>query len=429
VVVSFDRLHTGHLGCCGNDWIETPNLDRLAAEAVFFDQHFSDNLDLQAANHAWWTGRCQFPLDEAGQRASPPFVETLHSHGVKTCLLVESDGSDDTAVAPPFGEVIAIRGYDGFDVSEDETPFARVVMRCEEWLRESAHRSGPELLWIKSRGVPIPWVAPQAFADLYLADFGLVADKDALDEAGDAETAAPCLTSSGEEDETATERDGSLDWRYAAAMHAACTTLLDRWLGKFLEALADSPAWKDALLIVTSGTGQSLGEHVPLEEEALLLRSEMVQPPLWVRVPGTDQGCTRRQALVQAIDLAPTLLEWFGVSSVAHVPQAAPVDPFSGRSLLPLVRNDSVAPRDVLLMGNGRLEWGIRTGDFFYVEPGDAHSNRETSLARLFEKPADRWDQSDVLSQYPQVAEKLQALLRRQIESMTGSHSTPANNG
>jgi arylsulfatase A-like enzyme len=425
VVVSFDRLHAGHIGCCGNDWIETPNLDRLAAEAVVFDQHFAENLDLQAANHAWWTGRCQFPLDEAGQRASPPFVETLHRHGVKTCLVVESDGSDDTAIAPPFGEVITSRGRDGFDVNEDETPFARAVMRCEEWLRESAPRSGPELLWIKSRGVPLPWVAPQEFADLYLADFGLVAEKDAPGEAGDTEATEPCLSGSGDENEAAIERDSSLDWRYAGAMHAACTTLLDRWLGKFLEALADSPAWKDTLLIVTAAMGQSLGEHGPLEEEAIFLRSELTHTPLWVRVPGTDQGCTRRQALVQAVDLPPTILEWFGASTAVYASQAAAVDSFSGRSLLPLVRNDPVALRDVLLMGNGRLEWGVRTADFFYVEPGDADPNREAALARLFEKPADRWDQSDVLSQYPQVAEELQAMLHRQIESLTGSHSAP----
>src|SRR5437868_6078042 len=33
-------FHLGYLGCYGNDWIATPNLDRLAAEGVVFDQHF-----------------------------------------------------------------------------------------------------------------------------------------------------------------------------------------------------------------------------------------------------------------------------------------------------------------------------------------------------------------------------------------------------
>ena len=127
VVVSFDHLHPGFLGCCGNDWIESPNFDRLAAEAVVFDQHFCENLDPAAANHAWWTGEYQFPLTEERQHRSPPFVEILHARGVRSCLVVESDGRDETAVAPPFGQIITVRGADGFEMPEKETPFASAV--------------------------------------------------------------------------------------------------------------------------------------------------------------------------------------------------------------------------------------------------------------------------------------------------------------
>src|SRR5262245_60985566 len=120
VVVTFDRLHSGFLGCYGNDWIETPNLDRLATEAVVFDQHFCENLDPAAVNHAWWTGAIQFPLDEFHQRQSPSLIDVLHSRGVRTSLIVESDGKNDTTIAPPFGELLTVVGYDGFDVPESE---------------------------------------------------------------------------------------------------------------------------------------------------------------------------------------------------------------------------------------------------------------------------------------------------------------------
>ena len=33
----------GWLGAYGNEWVGTPNLDRLAAEAVVFDRHLSDH--------------------------------------------------------------------------------------------------------------------------------------------------------------------------------------------------------------------------------------------------------------------------------------------------------------------------------------------------------------------------------------------------
>src|SRR5438067_6603747 len=37
-----DGLQVAALGPYGNDWIATPNLDRLATQTVVFDQHFAD---------------------------------------------------------------------------------------------------------------------------------------------------------------------------------------------------------------------------------------------------------------------------------------------------------------------------------------------------------------------------------------------------
>ncbi len=428
MVISFDHLHAGFLGCCGNDWIETPHFDRLATEAVVFDQHFCENLDPTAANHACWTGQLQFPLDENQQRQCPPFVEALIARGVRTCLVVETDGRDDSAVAPPFGEVLSATGNDGFDVPESETPFARVVQRCGEWLKESASHEGAALLWIKSRGIPVPWVPPQAFAELYLDEFGLSGERD--DEAAsDDESGANSPAAVHPEDETSPEGpDRSLDWRYAAAMYAAYTTLLDRWVGRLLTTFAATPSWANALLIVTAAAGQPLGEHGSLEDETLPLRSESIQTPLWVRVPGSDQAGTRRQCLVQSADLAPTLWEWLCGSR----PDFATWEPFDrlvvGMSLLPWIRNEPIPQREFVVLGNGRLEWGIRTSDFFYVEPGDQNPESEVTPARLFEKPHDRWDQSDVLSQYPQITEELRAALHHRIEVMAALRNDECRN-
>jgi len=70
------------------------------------------------------------------------------------------------------------------------------------------------------------------------------------------------------------------------------------------------------------------------------------------------------------------------------------------------------------LMGHGRSEWGICTDDFFYVELGDRSDQGEGSPPMLFEKPHDRWDQFDVLSQFPQVSDDLRGELRRRVEQL-----------
>src|SRR6266446_6118199 len=42
LIIEASALHLGFLGCYGNDWVATPNLDRLAADSVVFDQHYAD---------------------------------------------------------------------------------------------------------------------------------------------------------------------------------------------------------------------------------------------------------------------------------------------------------------------------------------------------------------------------------------------------
>lgn len=328
-----------------------------------------------------------------------------------------------------------MRGSDGFDVAEQETPFARVVARCGEWLQASSDHAGPALLWVKSRGVPTPWVPPQTFAELYLAEFGLAAEsEDDQEPVEEIEGAAEGATAT-EDDLPPAERDSSLDWRYAAAMYAAHVTLVDRWLGKLLATLQKTPGWESALLIVTAGAGEPLGEHAPLGDEKLLLRSESVQTPLWIRVPGSDQACTRRQELVLSVDVAPTLLEWFHEDESGSIAKPSQSAAIAGRSLLPLVANQRVVPRGFVVLGNGSSEWGIRTPKFFYVEPAfaaqpeDRERESELPAALLFEKPHDRWDQSDVLSQYPDIAQELHARLHREIKELTGRSANLMKNG
>ncbi|MBS0262096.1 MAG: sulfatase-like hydrolase/transferase [Planctomycetes bacterium] len=430
IVISFDHWHLGYLGSYGNDWIETPHLDRLAAQGITFDRHFSDNIDPAAANHAWWTGRVQFPLDHDEQRACPSWCDVLHAAGVQTRLFIESDGKDDISIAPPFGHVQSVAGRDGFEVPEQETPFACTVQEVSRWLTGSPTGSGPAVLWVKSRGIPTPWIPPEVFSDLYLEEFGLAAQGDERtvdstqpedDETADAaddenETEdhedsheRETVESAAEESEDASEAqrstvDESLDWRYAGAMYAAYATLVDRWLGKLLQAIDASPEWRGALLIVTAGAGEALGEHGRLDEAQAPLRAESVHAPLWVRLPERDQAGTRRSALVQTTDIGPTLLDWLAVP--CETPPLAENDlDLAGKSLLPLVRNTVDEIRDVLWMGSGRTEWGLRTDEFFYAEPGDQGTETDLSAAVLFEKPHDRWDQFNVLSQFGQVSD------------------------
>ena len=59
LVLEIPALHTGYLGCYGNDWVGTPNIDRFASESVVFDRHF---YDVQQPRPLGWTGHHPFPM-------------------------------------------------------------------------------------------------------------------------------------------------------------------------------------------------------------------------------------------------------------------------------------------------------------------------------------------------------------------------------
>jgi arylsulfatase A-like enzyme len=407
VVITFDRLHIGYLGCYGNDWVETPNFDRLATESVLFDHHLARTLGQHAGESTWW--ETETACADATGRPQLSLPESLSRSGVASWLFAESDGRDSPGVAPPFDDVTVVRGTDSLDAAEDQPPFARLVQMVIERLPGIAASSTPTLVWIRSRGVPAPWLPPEPFADLYLAEFGLdAADESDPDSEDGREVEEQSAGSPAAKPATA---DAVIELKFARALYAAYVTWLDRWLGKLLRTLEKSPGWNETLLIVTAASGQSLGERGPLDEQALPLRAELIHTPLFVRLPDKQHDATRRAELVQTIDIAPTLRDWFGIGA-SEGGTAGAAGTLPGMSLLPIVRQEPASPREFAYLESDD-EQAIRTAASLFVQHRPGSSSGTTSAEeRLFEKPTDRWDMADVASQDPRECDRLRDMLR-----------------
>src|SRR3954471_18679617 len=90
IVFALHGCPAGWLGAYGNDWVGTPNLDRLASEAVTFDRHVSDCPEPEAARRAW-RARMQDPTP----RPPPPGGEGVNARDAsrETGALSSSEGS------------------------------------------------------------------------------------------------------------------------------------------------------------------------------------------------------------------------------------------------------------------------------------------------------------------------------------------------
>src|SRR5262249_39607449 len=150
LVLHASGLHLGFLGCYGNTWITTPHLDRLASEAVVFDQHHADCPGVRTA----WSG-----LLTTAIAAMPGVPELLRRRGIMF-LHVDAEQLPKAAGATRL----------------ETTPEAAVAT-LQQMLDQPSW-----LCWVDLPTLQPPWDAPEEFASRYLVPEGEDAEEDPDDE-------------------------------------------------------------------------------------------------------------------------------------------------------------------------------------------------------------------------------------------------------
>ncbi|MBI3942574.1 MAG: sulfatase-like hydrolase/transferase [Chloroflexi bacterium] len=144
-------------------------------------------------------------------------------------------------------------------------------------------------------------------------------------------------------------------WRRILARYWGLVTLVDRAVGEILRALDASGVAEDTIVVFTSDHGDMKGDHGLLTISVLY--EAAIKVPLLIRIPGADRAPQRIRGRVSQVDLAPTLLE------LLHAP--VPAD-LQGRSLVPVLSGaDTLDRNDVF------IEWhGDANREFMKTMPG-----------------------------------------------------------
>jgi arylsulfatase len=119
----------------------------------------------------------------------------------------------------------------------------------------------------------------------------------------------------------------SYDARRMVAAYYAQIELIDEQFGRLLEALDASGQRENTIVLFMSDHGETLGDHGLLFKGCRFYES-LVHVPLLVSWPGHFQAGVRSPALVELVDVVPTLCEAVGLPLPAWN---------QGRSLLPIL--------------------------------------------------------------------------------------------
>jgi arylsulfatase A-like enzyme len=123
-------------------------------------------------------------------------------------------------------------------------------------------------------------------------------------------------------------------WKYNRFMHdyLGCVKSLDDNIGRLLQYLDDTGLATNTLVVYSSDQGFFLGEHGWFDKRWIF--QESARAPLLIRWPGVVAPGGACRKLVSNLDFAETFLEVAGVSIPARM---------QGRSLIPLLKGESPA--------------------------------------------------------------------------------------
>ena len=159
--------------------------------------------------------------------------------------------------------------------------------------------------------------------------------------------------------ETFTDKDRR---EFKRAYHA-CTTFVDAQVGKVLEAVDRLKLWDNTIVVLLGDHGYHLGEHGWWNKVTVFDIGARVPLVMWV--PQTEGMSDETEAVVELLDLYPTLVDLCGL---------APPHKLQGESLRSIVESPSVSWQKPaftqVVRGRVGMGYSVRFGDWRLTEWG-----------------------------------------------------------
>lgn len=381
IVVLFDTLNRAYLPNYGCDWTHLPNFERLGQRTATFDTCYGGSMPCMPARRELHTGRHNFlhrswgPLEPFDDSAP----ELLAERGVYTHLVTDHQHYWEDGGATyhyRFNSFEFFRGQEGDHwkgvVDAPEVP-ASVSWRDNaawrhDWVNRQYMARVEDHPQTKTVDAGLEFIRTNSGAEDWMLQIECFDPHEPF--LSYAEHKQHYLHNySGHHFDwpdyrRVIEDDGAVE--HARREYAALLTMCDASLGRILDAMDEHGLWDDTMLIVMTDHGLLLGEHGWWGKNIQPWYEENIHTPLFIWDPRSRVEGVRRNALVQTIDIAPTLLNLFG----APVPADA-----EGRDLAATVAIDEKV-REGALFGSFGGHVNVTDGRYVYMRACDRPDNQ-----------------------------------------------------
>jgi arylsulfatase A-like enzyme len=443
ILIIADSLRADYVGCYGNKWIKTPNIDRLAEESVLFERAFPEGLPTIPVRRAIYTGNRTWPFkdyqpkkgDTVRHYGWQPMAESdialaeiLKSAGYYTGLI-----SDAYHIFKPamnfhrgFDTFLWIRGQEG----DRYRPILQDPPGLEEHMRpgKEGQRAGRALRQylsnVADRKSEEDYFAPQVFREgmRWLEEargykkFFLVLDSFDPHEPYDPPRWYADLYYPGYKGVDIIHPPlGSISWlkptelKRIRALYAGEVTMFDVWLGRFLDKVGKMGLLDNTLIVFISDHGHPLGEHGIIKKLFSNLYYELLKIPLIIRHPKGVGAGKRIKAFVYNHDTFTTMLNFLKVKAPAQV---------DSLDLWPLVTGKRRKYRDYITSGFQRYSCALDRNWLFITGPPEKEDERLYNLKR------DPQQKRNVAKRHPRVVALMKSRLREDSGGYVGGENS-----
>jgi arylsulfatase A-like enzyme len=318
-------------------WLQTPNLDKLASQSVWFRNAFATDSLCSPSRASFLTG--QYPHTHTvtnNHMSLPPntvtYATLLHAAGYATGFVGKYHMGNQKD-RPGFDYARSFIGqgsyyncpffFDGGDHSEISPKWtdARSVDYALDFLKQ--HKDGPFVLAVALKSVHGPRTPNEQDKTLYQGDVAAPVPNLHIPSSFRAPYSNATGKGLGSNEDTG---EGFLNY-------FRCLTGADREIGRLLDGLDALGLSQNTIVIYASDNGYDLGEHELGDKRAAY--EESMRIPFMVRVPFLPNSAGRTvDQMVLNVDVAPTMLDYAGV----------PIPPtMQGRSIRPLLEQKNVS--------------------------------------------------------------------------------------
>lgn len=409
VIILSDQHSKRMLGCYGNDRIKTPNLDRMAAEGVCFDQAYCNSpicvpsraafaTGNYASRNRYWDNAHAFGgevkswgsrLEEEGysvttigklhyKNSSPEtgFVDQRIPLNIKNEVGdVYGAIRDNKITRYQFRDALLTAGPGESDYITYDREVAR---RSAEYLKnEGAGSEKPFVLYVGFVTPHFPLIAPQEFMDLYQDDDSIRRPIQFDPEEWPHHPLVDDYRRYCGTDQISREQA-----YHAIKTYYALCSFMDAQVGVVMEALRESGLEGSTRIIYSADHGDTMGDHGVYFKSTMYEGSAGI--PMIMKGPDIPKG-ERSQTIVSLVDVYPTVLDCVGVEPAKEDRE------LPGESLIDFARGryeERTAFSEYYSQGIYTAMFMLRKGDYKYVH----YVGERPQLFNLKEDPLEEHD-------------------------------------